>query len=88
MPLNWKIEFSPAAVKQLKKIGPENSRRITKYLKEIVCKDPYVHGKALRGTMREFWRYRIGSYRVLTHINNNRLVVLVVLVGHRKEVYR
>jgi len=86
--LNWKIEFSPAAVKQLKKIGPENSRRITKYFKEIVCKDHYVHGKALRGTMREFWRYRIGSYRVLTHINNNRLVVLVVLVGHRKEVYR
>ena len=84
----WKIEFAPAAVKQLKKISPEHGRRITKYLRENVSNDPYVHGKALKGNLREFWRYRIGSYRVLTHIKSNQLIVLVVQVGHRKEVYR
>ena len=86
--MTWEIEFTPAAVKQLKKIGPENCKRITKYLKEIVCKDPYINGKSLRGTMREFWRYRIGGYRILTHINGKRLIILIVRVGHRKEVYR
>jgi mRNA interferase RelE/StbE len=86
--LIWKIEFAPAAVKQLKKISPEHARRITKYLRENVSNDPYVHGKALKGNLREFWRYRIGSYRVLTHIKSNRLIVLIVQVGHRKKVYR
>ena len=83
----WKIEFAPSAVKQLQKISPEHGRRITKYLRENVSNDPYVHGKALKGNLREFWRYRIGSYWILTHIKSNRLIVLVVQVGHRKEVY-
>ena len=84
----WKIEFAPAAVKQLKKISPEHGKRITKYLRENVSDDPYVNGKALKGNLREFWRYRIGSYRVLTHIKSNQFIVLVVQVGHRKEIYR
>jgi len=86
--LTWQIEFTPAAARQLKKIGPENGRRIIKFLQTNICSDPRSHGKPLKGTLREFWRYRVGDFRVLVRFEEDRLVVLVVNVGHRKEVYR
>ena len=84
----WQIEFTPIAVKQLKKIGPENGRRITKFLQEKVCKNPRLHGKALKGALREFWRYRVGDFRVLARVEESRLIVLVVGIGHRRDIYR
>jgi mRNA interferase RelE/StbE len=86
--LTWQIEFTPVAVKQLKKIGAENGRRITKFLQDKICNDPRQQGKALKGVLREFWRYRIGDYRILVRIEEERLVVLVVGVGHRRDIYR
>ncbi len=84
----WKIEFTPAAAKQLKKIGPENGRRIIKFLQENVRADPFRQGKVLKGALREFWRYRIGDLRVLARIEREKLVILIVSVGHRRDVYR
>jgi mRNA interferase RelE/StbE len=86
--LTWRIEFTPAAAKQLKKIGPESGRRITEFLRKHVSIDPRRRGKALKGTLREFWRYRVGNYRVLARIEEQKFIVLVVRIGHRKEVYR
>ena len=88
VPLIWRIEFTPAAAKQLKKLGPENGRRIIKILQEKVRHDPYKHGKILKGALREFRRYRIGDFRVLAHIEEERLLILIVRVGNRREVYR
>ncbi len=84
----WQIEFTPVVVKQLKRIGPENGKRITGFLRKNISNDPRSHGKALKGVLREFWRYRVGSFRILVRFEEQRLVVLVVQVGHRKEVYR
>ena len=86
--MTWRIEFTPTAARQLKKLGPENARRITKFLRENICGDPRGQGKALTGALREFWRYRVGDFRVLVRIEEDRLLVLVVRVGHRREVYR
>jgi len=86
--LTWKIDFTPAAVKQIKKLGPENGRRITGFLRDNISNDPRSRGKALKGALREFWRYRVGNFRVLVRIEEQRLLVLVVRVGYRKEVYR
>ena len=86
--MTWQIEFTPAAAKQLKKIGPENGRRITDFLRKNISNDPRSHGKSLKGTLRDFWRYRVGTFRVLARIEKQKLVVLVVQVGHRKDVYR
>ena len=84
----WRIEFTPAAAKQLKKLAPENGRRIIKILNEKISQDPYKQGKVLKGALREFRRYRIGDFRVLAHIEEERLLILIVRVGNRREVYR
>ncbi len=84
----WRIEFTPAAAKQLKKLDPEKGRRITRYLQENICSNPREQGKALKGALREFWRYRVGNFRVLVRIEDDKLVVLVIRVGHRRNIYR
>lgn len=84
----WMIEFTADAAKQLEKIGKENARRIRTFLRERVMQDPRQHGKMLKGSQREFWRYRVGDFRILAHIEENRFVVLVVKLGHPKEIYR
>ncbi len=82
------IEFTPDAAKQLEKLGKENAKRILTFLRERVQPDPRQPGKMLKGSQREFWRYRVGDYRILAHIEETRFVVLVVKLGHRKEIYR
>jgi mRNA interferase RelE/StbE len=87
----WKIEFSVAADRELSKVDTQHSRRILKFLHERVAKldDPRTIGKALKGSrLGEFWKYRVGDYRLICKIEDDRLVVLVLRVGHRKEVYR
>ena len=84
----WMIEFTPDAAKQLEKLGKENAKRILKFLRERVQPDPRQQGKMLKGSQREFWRYRVGDYRILAHIEDIRFVVLVVKLGHRKEIYK
>ena len=84
----WTIEFTSDAAKQLEKIGKENAKRVRTFLRERVQPDPRQQGEMLKGSQREFWRYRVGDYRILAHIEDTRFVVLVVKLGHRKEIYR
>jgi len=88
--LGWQIELTDAAVKQLKKMGHTEAKRIRDYLRERVqpLDDPRQLGKPLRGQMSELWRYRVGDYRLIAQIEDERVCVLVVRIGHRKEVYR
>lgn len=85
----WSIEFTKTAVKQLRKIDRIWQTRILDYLEEdvSVCEDPRMRGKALVGTMKGLWRYRVGDYRLLCDIRDEKLVVLVVTIGHRSDVY-
>lgn len=87
----WRIEVTDTALKQLKKLGKPQALRITAYLRDRLgaLDDPRDLGKGLKGPdLGEYWRYRVGDYRVLCEIKEDRLVVLVVHVGHRKDVYR
>jgi mRNA interferase RelE/StbE len=88
--LAWRIEFDPRAEKDFRKIGPDATRRIRQYLYEQIASlaEPRQRGKALKGQWAEYWRYRIGDYRVVCELRDETLVVLVVRVAHRKEVYR
>lgn len=85
----WKIEFTPNAAKSLSKIDRSAARRIIRYLRERLenCEDPRSHGKALKGVLREFWRYRVGEYRIIARIEDNQLLILVVRIAHHREVY-
>jgi mRNA interferase RelE/StbE len=86
----WQVEFLPAAARDLKKLGPDAQRTILRYLRERIATgaDPRRFGHALTGDKKGFWRYRVGDYRIVASIEDTRFVVLVVTVGHRREVYR
>ena len=87
----WQIEFDPSAVKELAKLDKPVARRIVQFLRERVAPltDPRSLGEALRGDeLGSFWKYRLGDYRVVAEIIDRRVVIIVVRVGHRREVYR
>ena len=86
----WRIDFDPRAVKELAKFDPQIQRRIIKVLREriSVLDDPRSIGEALRGEeLGLFWKYRIGDYRVICDIRDVEIVILVIRIGDRKEVY-
>lgn len=86
----WKIEFLPEAAKELKKLDRAVTARIIKTLEEriAVLDDPRTLGTALVGEHAGYWRWRIGDYRVVARIEDERVLILVVRVAHRREVYR
>jgi mRNA interferase RelE/StbE len=85
----WTIELDPAAQKELDGLDKPIARRILKFLRERVAKldDPHQIGERLKGTLSEFWKYRVGDHRLICSLENDRLVVLVLRIGHRREVY-
>lgn len=86
----WQIEVTDVARKQLKKMGNAEARLIRDYLRKRVqpLDDPRQLGKPLKGQLSELWRYRVGDYRLVCQLQDDKLVVLLVRVGHRKEIYR
>jgi mRNA interferase RelE/StbE len=87
----WNVELSPQADRELRDVDRQHAKRILTFLHERVTKldDPRSLGQALRGSrLGEFWKYRVGPYRLICKIEDDRLVVLVLRIGHRKEIYR
>ena len=87
----WKVELAEAAARGIDKLDPQAARRILKFLRERVAKleNPRSIGEALHGSkLGEFWKYRVGDYRLICFIEDKRLVVLVLRVGNRRVVYR
>ena len=85
----WTINYSDRALKSLRKMDKQNARRIVDFmdLRIAVAADPRQSGKPLKGELGEFWRYRVGDYRILCEILDNELVILAATIGHRREVY-
>jgi mRNA interferase RelE/StbE len=88
--LDWTIEFEQDAIRQLNRLDKAVRRRITEYLELRVAAsgDPRQFGKSLRHDKTGLWSYRVGHYRIISLIEDQRLVVVVVSVGHRRQVYR
>ena len=85
----WKLRYSKKAERQLEKLDAGQRRIIVAWLKKHLngCEDPRVIGKPLGGDWRGFWRYRIGSYRLICKIEDKVLKVLAISIGHRSVVY-
>jgi len=87
--LDWKIEIKKSVAKEIKKLKKEVQKRIVNFLKKLEkCKNPRSHGKLLRGKKSELWRYRVGDYRIICKIEDKNVTILVLLIGHRKDIYR
>ena len=87
----WTVEFDPAAARELSKLDPQIARRILGFLQDraAALRDPRSIGEALRGSrLGEFWKYRVGDYRIIANIEDRVLRILVVRIGNRREVYR
>jgi len=86
--VSYAVEWSKRSEKQLAKLDRPVAKTLVRFMNERVhgSRDPRHIGKQL--TDSNFWRYRVGDYRILCEIEDQRLIVLVVELGHRREVYR
>ncbi|MGH9560097.1 MAG: type II toxin-antitoxin system RelE family toxin [Terracidiphilus sp.] len=87
----WTVEYTDTAKRQLRKLDRQIARRILDFMDERVSagRNPRDTGKALTGSLLgAFWRYRVGDFRVICDINDNKLLVIVIQIGNRREVYR
>lgn len=87
--MSYKIEISDMVRKTLRKMDPPSRKRILSYVVGVLAKidNPRLLGKALTGDLGGFWRYRVGNFRIICKIDDGKLVVLVVKISHRKDVY-
>lgn len=85
----WKIKFSEFSLKQIKKLDKAIAKKIIRYLKDRVIsqRDPRTFGKPLLHDKSGLWRYRVDDYRIICKIEDEGLVVLVLRLGHRKDIY-
>jgi mRNA interferase RelE/StbE len=87
----WRIEFSEAAERERGKLDRQVARRILRVLRDRIAPadDPRAFGEALKGSqLGEFWKFRVGDNRLICSIEDKVLRILVLRVGHRREIYR
>ena len=87
----WAIEFDEAAKKELAKLDRQVARRLLDFLKQrvISLKDPRSVGQALKGSkLGEFWKYRVRDFRIIASIQDQKMIILILRVGNRREIYR
>ena len=85
----YRTEFTKQAKRMLKRLDPNISLRITGWVRENLegCENPRAHGKPLHGNRKGEWSYRVGDYRLIADIQDDRIIILVTEVGHRREIY-
>ena len=86
----WTIRYLKSARKEAQKIDPQDRERIRDYMEQRVAglEDPRQLGEPLKGQLASLWRYRVGDYRLICELRDQELLILVVRLCHRKDVYR
>jgi mRNA interferase RelE/StbE len=86
----WRVEFTKEAAAEFRKLDHGTRGRILKYLRTRIAtaQNPRRFGKRLAGDLAHLWRYRVDDYRILVSIKDDIALVLVVAVGHRRQIYR
>jgi mRNA interferase RelE/StbE len=85
----WKVEFDNRARKELRKLNSQAQDRILKWLRKNLAtdEDPRRMGKSLKGRMKGLWRYRVSDYRIISQIQDENILILVVRIGQRGDIY-
>lgn len=88
--MTYKVIYSKNALKKLKKLNNHSKFYILSWIEKNLegTSDPYEKGKALKGKFAASIRYRVGDYRIITDIQGDKLIILVVNIGHRKDIYK
>lgn len=87
--MKYKVEYTKQAVKQLKKLDKPTASLIIGWIEKnlVDCENPRQYGKGLVANHRGEWRYRIGNYRLIADIQDEKIVILIMSIGHRREIY-
>lgn len=87
--MRYRVEYSKASQKQIKKLDHYTRVMLMNWINHnlVECEDPERQGKPLKGKLKNQWRYRVGNYRILCDIEDDRLVILVIHVRHRRDIY-
>ena len=86
----WQIEFNHYAKKDLTKLDKQIAKRIINFIRERIStlENPRVMGAALSGSrLGDFWKYRVGDYRIICEIQDQKIKILVIKIGHRSDIY-
>jgi len=88
--VTWKIKYLKSVQKDMRKIDQKDQTRIREYLESHIAHsdNPRNFGKLLKGSYSEFWRYRVGNYRIVCELDDTSITILVLRVGHRKDIYK
>ena len=87
--MNDQVYFSDKALKSLKQIDHYQRKMILSWIEKNLegCRDPRAQGKALTGDQKGYWRYRVGSYRIIADIQDKAIRIDIVNIAHRRNVY-
>lgn len=86
----YQVEYLPSVYKTLEKMDKFTKRILLEWIEKnlVGCSNPRIHGKPLSQNRAGQWRYRVGDYRIIAQIEENKLIILVIAIGHRREVYK
>ena len=87
--MKYEVEYTPRAVKELKKLDKYTAALIIGWIEKnlVGCEDPRLHGKGLTANRSGQWRYRVGDYRIRAEIMDEKIIILVLTIRHRRDVY-
>ncbi|MCW7754045.1 type II toxin-antitoxin system RelE/ParE family toxin [Desulfobotulus sp. H1] len=83
----WQIEFDKRAMKELSKAEPQIQRRMIAFLRDKVAQDPKAFGAPLQSNLSGLWKFRMGDYRIIAELWEEKITVMVLRIGHRKNIY-
>lgn len=88
--MKYSVEYTAQAVKELKKLDRHTRALLIAWIEKnlVDCENPRIHGKGLTANRSGQWRYRIGNYRLIAEIMDEKIVILILSVGHRSDIYK
>ncbi|HCX04078.1 MAG TPA: type II toxin-antitoxin system mRNA interferase toxin, RelE/StbE family [Clostridiales bacterium] len=88
--MKYQVFYEKKAIKSLSQIDKNQQKMIYAWIEKNLAgtDNPKKYGKALKGNLKEYWRYRVGNYRILADINNEEIRIIIINIGHRKDIYK
>jgi len=88
--MKYQVIYEKKAVKQLKKLDKSQSKILISWIEKNLkdTENPRKYGKSLKGNFNEYWRYRIGKYRIISRIDDNKIIINIISIGHRSNIYK
>ena len=87
--MKYEVNYTAQVLKTLEKMDKFTKRILVDWIEKnlVGCENPRIHGKVLSSNRVGQWRYRVGDYRIIAKIEDDKLIILVITIGHRREVY-